>query len=154
MVNKVILQGMIVTEPESKTTTTGIDLLSFRFLVPKPYSSDGGRQDGSFYSVTAWRGLAKSMEGIFSKGDKVIVVGSIGENTWTDGKGDKRSQIAITLSERPHRTEAVQPKLAAETPPEDLPGAKDKPPVDSTDEDVSSTLSSTLSDDFDPFAEE
>ena len=56
-------------------------------------------EDGetSWYTVKAWRNVAEQSKIALQKGQEIIVVGELREETWTDNKtGEKRSSYEIT----------------------------------------------------------
>ena len=80
--------------------------------------------DTSFYRVTCWRQLAEHAGDSLSKGDRVIVLGSLQQRSWETPQGDKRSVVEIQADEigpslkfavaKPQRSSA---KAAAGEPP-------------------------------------
>ena len=59
----------------------------------------GQWEDGqtSWYTVKAWRNVAEQVMAVLQKGQEIIIVGELTENTWTDQKtGEKRSAHEIT----------------------------------------------------------
>jgi single-strand DNA-binding protein len=59
----------------------------------------GQWEDGetSWYTVKAWKHIAEQAKSLLKKGQEVILVGELREETWTDNKtGEKRSSYEIT----------------------------------------------------------
>lgn len=100
--NKVILAGRMVADPELKQTQTGISVVSFRIAVNRRYvsrDSQQGQPEADFFNVTAWRNIAEFVSKYFHKGSAVCVVGSIQNRTWTDQQGVKRYMTDIIADE-------------------------------------------------------
>lgn len=101
--NKVILGGRIVADPELKQTTSGIPVVSFRIAVNRRFQSKNadpqGQPQADFLNVTAWRQQAEFVARYFRKGSSICVVGSIQTRTWTDQQGQKQYATDIIADE-------------------------------------------------------
>lgn len=100
--NKVILAGRVVAEPELKQTPSGVSVVSFRIAVNRPFRSrdaQQGQPEADFFNVTAWRERAEFVAKYFHKGSAICVLGSIQNRTWTDQQGQKRYMTDIIADE-------------------------------------------------------
>lgn len=97
--NKVILGGRLTSDPELKTTTSGVSVTTFTLAVNRKYSGEGKEQQADFINVTAWRGTADFITKYFRKGSSLCVVGSIQTRSWTDDKGNKRYATEVVADE-------------------------------------------------------
>ena len=100
--NKVILAGRVVAEPELKQTQSGVSVVSFRIAVNRRYSSrdaQTGQTEADFFNVTAWRTTAEFVAKYFHKGSAICVVGSIQNRNYTDPQGQKRTWTDIIADE-------------------------------------------------------
>lgn len=95
--NKVILGGRLTADPELKTTSTGIPVVSVSMAVNRRASRDNQQTD--FFRVTAWRATAEFVAKYFKKGSAICVVGSIQNNSYTDQQGQKRVYTDIVAEE-------------------------------------------------------
>ena len=59
MLNKVVLMGRLVAEPELKTTGSGISVCSFTVAVDRNYVKQGAERQTDFINVVAWRQTAE-----------------------------------------------------------------------------------------------
>ena len=96
MVNKVILLGRVGTEPEAKqvngTTVSKISLATSENWKDK----DGQKkEETTWHTVIAWRGLAEVIEKYVKKGDLLYVEGRIKTRTWEDKDGKKNYTTEI-----------------------------------------------------------
>ena len=51
MLNRVILMGRLVSDPELKTTGTGISVTSFRIAVDRNYVKQGEERKADFFEI-------------------------------------------------------------------------------------------------------
>ena len=99
--NKVILAGRLVADPELKQTQSGIAVVSFRIAVNRRFASRDAQQqsEADFFTVTAWRTTAEFVAKYFRKGSAICVCGSIQNRSWTDQQGVKRYVTDIIADE-------------------------------------------------------
>lgn len=88
--NKVILLGRLVADPETRYTQSNIPMTRFRLAVNRPGRSQEGQQNADFFQVTAWRATAEFVGKYFRKGQQVLIEGYLRNNSWTDQQGNKR----------------------------------------------------------------
>ena len=94
MLNKVILMGRLVRDPELNQTTSGIAVCKFTVAVNRPYQKDK-EQQADFINVTAWRGTAEFVSKYFNKGSAIIVEGKLQNNDYTDKDGVKHYSMIV-----------------------------------------------------------
>ena len=98
--NKVILGGRMVADPELKQTTNGVPVVSFRIAVNRRFGAkDGNQPQADFFNVTAWRATAEFVSRYFKKGSSIFVVGTIQNRSWTDPQGVKHYATDIVADE-------------------------------------------------------
>lgn len=95
--NKVILGGRLTSDPELKTTESGVSVTSFRMAVNRRGKS--GESQTDFFSVTAWRGTAEFVTKYFHKSSCICIIGSLQNREWTDKEGNKRTVTEIVADE-------------------------------------------------------
>lgn len=92
--------GNLTADPELRFTPSGAAVAKFTVCVNKRVKdANGAWKDGepSFYSVSAWRGLAENVAETLTRGMRVVVVGEISQRHWEDTKtGEKRSAFEVT----------------------------------------------------------
>ena len=94
--NKVILGGRLTADPELKTTSTGITVVTVSMAVNRRTSKE---QQTDFFRVTAWRTTAEFISKYFRKGSATCVVGTLQNNSYTDQQGQKRTFTDIVADE-------------------------------------------------------
>lgn len=92
--NKLIIIGNLVRDPESRSLPTGVNLCTFTVAV-------NGRKDEevSFFRVTTWRGLAENCQRFLAKGRKVAVTGAVSLNTYTTKDGTTKASLEVNADE-------------------------------------------------------
>ena len=98
MINNIVLTGRLTTQPELKTTTNGISVLSFSIAVERNYSSGGERQT-DFINCVAYRGTAEFISRYFSKGEMIALTGSLQMRKYETQQGEKRTVYEVVINE-------------------------------------------------------
>lgn len=91
MYNKVILVGRLTADPELKQTPNGISVASFSIAVNRSYvSRQTGERETDFLDIVAWRQTAEFVCRYFTKGQPMLVEGSIQTRSYVDKQGQNR----------------------------------------------------------------
>ena len=91
MLNKTILQGRLVADPELRHTASGVAAATFRLAVDRDFKNkETGERSADFLSIVAWRQTAVFVEKYLSKGRMVIVEGKLQSRTYDDQEGNRR----------------------------------------------------------------
>ena len=88
--NKCILIGYLASDPESRTTQSGIAQCSFRLAVQRRFKSANGEREADFIPIICWRQTAENCVRYLSKGSRAAVDGSIQTRSYTAQDGTKR----------------------------------------------------------------
>lgn len=96
MVNKCIVQGNLVRDPELKQTNGGTAVCNFTIAMSEKF---GEQESKLFLNCTAWKKQADTMMKHFKKGDNVLLVGKIWTNQWTDKEGKSRKENRLDVHE-------------------------------------------------------
>lgn len=95
----VTFAGNLCGDPELRNTKRG-PVTEVRVAVNRNLQTgDGWRQETSFYTVIAWRGMAERIGQCLRKGDRVVVVGRMRQETWTTETGQPQSRYVVTAQE-------------------------------------------------------
>ena len=97
--NKIILIGNLTRDPESRTTSTGINVCSFSIAVNRRRSQGQDQPEADFFRITAWRQLGELCQRYLSKGRKVCIVGSVSVSTYEGRDGVTRASLEVTADE-------------------------------------------------------
>jgi len=98
--NRVILLGNLGADPELRYTQGGTAVLNLRLATSETYVSDGNKkQRTEWHNVVVWAKRAEGLSRILSKGDRILVEGSIRTSSYEsrDGSG-KRYKTEIHVS--------------------------------------------------------
>ena len=98
-VNKVILQGNLVIDPEMRVTPNGVSVCQFRMAVGRRFAKQGDAVTSDFFTIEAWRNTADFIGRNFTKGQQIVIVGEIQNRNWTDQNGQKRYGDVIIAEE-------------------------------------------------------
>ena len=88
--NRVILIGNLASDPESRTTQSGIAQCSFRIAVQRRYKGANGERETDFLPIVCWRQTAEFAQKYLAKGRKVAVEGSIQTRSYDAKDGSRR----------------------------------------------------------------
>ena len=88
MLNKFLLQGRMVADPEVKQTQSGISFLEFTVAWSEKYKET---ETPLFQRCKAWRNTAEFVGKWFRKGQEILVEGHMVTETW-DKDGQKQSR--------------------------------------------------------------
>lgn len=127
MLNRVVLMGRIVADPELKTTPSGISVTSFRLAVDRSYVKQGEERKADFIDVVCWRQTAEFVCRYFGKGSLIAVDGQLQSRTYQARDGTNRyvtEVVAENISftgERREQSEQRQYTPPNVAPPETAP---------------------------------
>lgn len=88
--NKVILTGNVASDPESRTTQSGISQCQFRLAVQRRFTNQQGVRETDFFPIICWRQTADFCARYITKGSKIAVDGNIQTRTYDAQDGSKR----------------------------------------------------------------
>lgn len=95
--NKFTTTGLVATTPRQVVTETGLEIISFRLA--SSFEREG-RQSGettqttNWFTVSAYKNLAKNAGLSINKGDRIIVSGDLVIRDWDNGE---RSGTAVEI---------------------------------------------------------
>ena len=99
MLNKAIITGRLTTNPELKTTTSGVSVTQFSLAVQRNFKNGNGEYDTDFINVVSWRKQAEFVSNYFGKGQLITVVGSLQSRSYEDKEGNKRNILEVVAEE-------------------------------------------------------
>lgn len=97
MLNRVILIGRLVKDPDLRYTPSGVAVSNFVIAVNRPFLQNGERQTDYINCVT-WRKQAENLSTYVKKGDQVAVEGMIQTRNY-EGKDGKRVYVTEVMAE-------------------------------------------------------
>lgn len=126
--NKVVLIGRMVKDPEVKKTQSDLSVCSFRIAVDRKFKDQSGNRQTDFLDVVAWRQLADIIGKYFRKGSRIGITGSLQSRSFEDQSGNKRTVIEVLAED----VDFLDPKQKQEEKPE----AEETLPIPPMTEDV------------------
>lgn len=95
--------GNLANDPELRHTDSGVAVTNFRVASsPRRYDKDAEEWvdgDPVFLPCTVWRGLADNVVQSLSKGDRVIVTGTLSQRKYEDKDGVERMITELQVSD-------------------------------------------------------
>lgn len=122
--NKVILIGRFVRDPEVRYTSNDKCCANFSIAVDRKYKQEG-QQDADFPRVIAWGKTAEFIEKYFRQGMKIVIEGRIQTGKYTNKEG----QTVYTTDVVAESVEFAESKSAAANGNNSKP-AESKPKID------------------------
>lgn len=91
MLNKIFLQGRLVSDPELRHTPNGVAVATFRLAVERDFKDrETGEKKADFINVMAWRQTGEFVSRFFTKGRMAIVQGRLQTRSYNDRDDNKR----------------------------------------------------------------
>ena len=88
--NRVILFGRIVRDPEYRQTASGTAVCRFTVACDRAFANkETGKREADFIECQAWRQTAEFVSRYFQKGSAITVEGSLRNNNYEDKNGVK-----------------------------------------------------------------
>lgn len=95
MINRVVLTGRLVADPELRYTPSGVPVVNFRIAVDRRFKPEGGERETDFFKVVAWRSGAEFVANYLAKGRLVGIDGRLEQRRWETAEGKKQSTIDV-----------------------------------------------------------
>ena len=96
MLNRIIIMGRLVRDPELRTTQSGTSVTSFTLAVDRDFKSrESGEKSTDFIDVVAWRQTAEFVCKYFAKGRMAIAEGRLQIREWKDKDGNNRRTAEV-----------------------------------------------------------
>ena len=96
MLNRIVIMGRLVRDPELRTTQTGVSVTSFTLAVDRDFKSrDSGEKSTDFIDIVAWRQTAEFVCKYFSKGRMAVAEGRLQIREWKDRDGNNRRSAEV-----------------------------------------------------------
>jgi len=95
--NKAMIIGNVVRDPEMRTTPSGQNVTSFSIATNRVWNDTNGQKQerAEFHNIVAWRRLAEISSQYLKKGAKVYIEGRLQTRSWDDPNGVKRYRTEI-----------------------------------------------------------
>lgn len=141
--NRVVLVGRLVADPDLRYTQNGTAVANFRLAVNRPFTNGSGERDADYINGVIWRKAAESLANYMKKGSQIGVDGRIQTRTYDDKDG-KTVYVTEVVAESVQFLESKgggdkQQKQKEESPYDHMPNndfANDGKPIDISSDDL------------------
>lgn len=100
MLNRIILMGRLVADPELRQTPNGISVATFCVAVDRNYQSkNSSEKQTDFINCVAWRQTGEFISRYFAKGRMIAVEGSLQTRSYEDKTGAKRTAYEVIVDQ-------------------------------------------------------
>lgn len=96
MLNKIIVCGRLVRDPENRKTASDVSMTTFTVAVERDFKQ-GDEKVSDFIDCVAFRYTADFISKNFTKGRMICVVGSLQSRKYDDKDGNKRTAWSIAV---------------------------------------------------------
>lgn len=96
--NKVILMGRLVRDPEISSSTSGTTFARYTIAVDRRFKKEG-EPDADFFNCTSFGKQAEFVEKYLKKGTKIVVSGRLQNNNYTNKDGQKVYDVRIMVED-------------------------------------------------------
>lgn len=97
--NRIILMGRLVRDPDVKVTTTQKTVCTFTLAVDRPFTSKNGQREADFIPIQTWNKTAEVCGNSLSKGQRVLVEGRLQIRSF-DGNDGKKHYMTEVVADR------------------------------------------------------
>ena len=111
--NKVILMGRLTRDPEVRYSQTDSNMAIARFslAVDRRFKKQGDTVTADFFNCTAFGKQGEFVEKYLKQGTKIVVIGRIQNDNYTNKEGQKVYSVQCTDYGRGNRIRRKQGKL-------------------------------------------
>ena len=95
MINRAVVCGRLVRDPELRRTQNGTPVASFTLAVNRTFKNADGQQEANFLNCVAWNKTAEIVDQYCSKGNLVGVEGRLQSRSYQDNQGNNRTVVEI-----------------------------------------------------------
>lgn len=99
MLNKIILIGRLVADPQLRYTQNGVAVTSFTLAVDRSYVTQSGEREADFIDIVTWRKLAETCANHLNKGRLVAVEGRLQIRSYDDQNGIRRKAADVVADQ-------------------------------------------------------
>ena len=99
MINRAVICGRLVRDPELRRTQNGTPVTSFTLAVNRTFKNADGQQEADFLNCVAWNKTAEIVEQYCSKGNLVGVEGRLQSRSYQDNQGNNRTVVEIIVEQ-------------------------------------------------------
>lgn len=95
MLNRVVMVGRMVRDPELRRTGTGVPVASFTIAMNRNFTNQSGERQADFIPCVVWNKIAENTARYCSKGSLVGVEGRLQSRQYENQEGRKVTVIEV-----------------------------------------------------------
>jgi len=95
MINRIVLVGRMVADPELRYTPSGVATVKFCLAVNRSFANAQGEREADFIDIVAWRQSAQFVADYLRKGRLVGVDGRLQIRSYVTQDGQKRKVTEV-----------------------------------------------------------
>ncbi|MBN1501768.1 MAG: single-stranded DNA-binding protein [Spirochaetes bacterium] len=97
-INRVVLIGRLVKDPDLKYTQSGTSIASFSIANNRTYVSGGEKKEQvSYFNCIAWGKPGEIIAQYMKKGQRIGLDGHLQQRSWDDKDGNKRYTVEVVV---------------------------------------------------------
>lgn len=97
--NRIILLGRLVKDPDVKVTTGGKTVCTFTLAVDRPFQGKNGQREADFINVITFNKTAELCGNSLKKGHRALVEGRLQIRSY-DGKDGNKHYVTEVIADR------------------------------------------------------
>ena len=97
--NRIILLGRLVKDPDVKVTTSGKTVCTFTLAVDRPFTGKNGQREADFINIVTWNKTAELCGNSLTKGQRALVEGRLQIRSY-DGKDGNKHYVTEVIADR------------------------------------------------------
>ena len=98
MLNKIVIMGRLVRDPDLRRTQAGTAVAAFTLAVERDFKDAAtGERTADFIDCVAWRQTGEFVSRYFSKGRMAVAEGRLRD--WVDRDGNKRRSAEVVVEQ-------------------------------------------------------
>ena len=100
MLNKIVIMGRLVRDPDLRRTQAGTAVAAFTLAVERDFKDAAtGERTTDFIDCVAWRQTGEFVSRYFSKGRMAVAEGRLQLRDWVDRDGNKRRSAEVVVEQ-------------------------------------------------------
>lgn len=117
MLNRTVLMGRLVHDPELKTTNSGLNVTNFRIAVDRDFVKAGEERQADFFDIVAWRHTANFVCSRFKKGSMIAIDGKLQSRSYQAQDGSNRTVVEVVADSVSFTGERTNNSAREDVPP-------------------------------------
>ena len=97
--NRIILMGRLVRDPEVRITPSEKTVCTFTLAVDRPFTNKDGQREADFINIVVWGKTAELCGNSLSKGQRLLTEGRLQLRNYVGKDGNKRYVTEVVANE-------------------------------------------------------